>query len=213
MEQTEIEKTESAVPEQENTEKPKKSFWLDDVMDLMETMLVSVFVVLLLFSYLLRPVTVDGNSMNPTLQNGDRLVMYRFMYEPKQGDIVVVDNYEGHVLNGDQVVNSGYSLNENIIKRVIAVEGQTIDIDFQTGGVYVDGEILEEDYINDLTVTDLGAFYYPITVPEGYIFVMGDNRNHSTDSRSPCVGLVSVDDVLGCTFFRYYPLNEIGFVN
>ncbi len=197
---------ETVKPDQE-----KKVSFLHEVLDILETMLISVFVVLLLFTYLIRPVTVDGRSMNPTLLDGDKLVMYRLMYEPKQGDIVVVANYEGHVLDGnDNVVESGFSLNENIIKRVIAVADQTVMVDEVEGNVYVDGVALHEDYINERTLTNDGAFIYPITVPPGYIFVMGDNRNHSTDSRSSAVGLVPVKDVLGKAFFRYYP--EIGFV-
>lgn len=187
---------------------------LNDIMDIVETMLVSVFIVLLLFTYLIRPVTVDGRSMLPTLSNEDKLVMYRLCYTPAQGDIVVVDNHEGHVLdaNGNVTVSS-FSLNENIIKRVIAVAGQTLTIDEKAGEVYVDGVLMHEDYINERTLTNDGAFIYPITIPEGYVFVMGDNRNHSTDSRNSCVGLVAEEDILGKAFFRYYPLTDIGFVD
>ncbi len=191
-----------------------KSSLLNDIIEIVETMLISVFVVLILFTYLIRPVTVDGRSMNPTLQHEDRLVMYRLLYEPKQGDIVVVYNHEGHVLDADQnIVDSGFSLNENIIKRVIAVAGQTVMVDEAAGHVYVNGVALQEDYINERTMTNDGAFVYPITIPEGYVFVMGDNRNHSTDSRSSAVGLVAVEDVLGKAFFRYAPISEIGFVS
>ncbi len=200
----------------EEAEAPKKKampFWAE-ILDIAETVLISVFVVLLLFSYVTRPVTVDGRSMNPTLYDGDKLLMYRVLYEPKQGDIVVVNNHEGYVLDKDnKVVSSGYSLNEPIIKRVIAVEGQQVVVDETEGHVYVNGVALEEDYINDRTTTNDGAFVYPITIPKGYIFVMGDNRNKSTDSRSSAVGLVSVDDVLGRTYFRYYPFSEMGFLN
>lgn len=188
--------------------------FLKDVIEIVETMLVSVFVVLLLFTYLIRPVTVDGRSMNPTLLHEDKLVMYRLFYEPKQGDIIVVNNHEGHVLDADDnVVNSGYSLKENIIKRVIAVAGQTVNVDEAAGIVYVNGVALDEAYIAEPTHTNDGAFMYPITIPEGYVFVMGDNRNHSTDSRSASVGLVSEDDVLGRAFFRYAPFNSIGFID
>ncbi len=199
----------------QETVKPGESkvgSFLHEVLDILETMLISVFVVLLLFTYLIRPVTVDGRSMNPTLLDGDKLVMYRLMYEPQQGDIVVVANYEGHVFDGNgNVVESGFSLNENIIKRVIAVGGQTVTVDEVEGNVYVNGVALHEDYINERTLTNDGAFIYPIEIPEGYVFVMGDNRNHSTDSRSSAVGLIPVESVLGKAFFRYYP--EIGFVD
>lgn len=177
----------------------------NDIVEIAETVLFTTFMILLIFSYLLRPVTVDGSSMYPTLRDGDRLVMYRLCYTPKQGDIVVVSDYEGHVLAPDgRVVSSGISLNECIIKRVIAVGGQEINIDTAEAKVTVDGVALSEPYINAPTLTNDGAFTYPMTVPEGYIFVMGDNRNHSTDSRSVAVGLVEEEDVLGTAFFRYY---------
>ncbi len=204
-------------PTEENTPEPQaktRAELFADVMEIVETMLVSVFVVLMVFTYLARPVTVDGRSMVPTLNDQDKLVMLRLLYTPKQGDIVVVDNYEGHVFDAEgNVVESGRSLNENIIKRVIAVAGQTVTVDERAGEVYVDGKALHENYINERTLTNDGAFIYPITIPEGYVFVMGDNRNKSTDSRSSCVGLVSEEDVLGNAYFRYYPVTDIGFVD
>lgn len=187
--------------------------FLQDVVEIVETMLVSVFVVLIAFTYLIRPVTVEGRSMNPTLLDQDKLVMFRLFYQPQQGDIVVVNNRAGHVLDeNDRIKESGFSLNEAIIKRVIAVEGQMVNVDEQAGIVYVDGVALDEPYINEPTTSNDGAFMYPITIPEGYVFVMGDNRNHSTDSRNSAVGLVPVEDVLGKTFFRYAPFSELGFI-
>ena len=195
--------------------------WFSEVLDILEVMLFSIFAILLLFSYLLRPVTVDGSSMVPTLHDKDRLVMFRLFYTPHRGDVVVVNDRGGHVLDGDTVVASGYSLNECIIKRVIGVPGQEIYIDETQGALYVDGELQDEPYINELTYTNDHAFEYPITVPEGYVFVMGDNRNHSTDSRSAAVGLVDYNDVMGKAFFRYHvekdpvtseKLGSIGFI-
>ncbi len=206
--QAEQEESETKSPEE------KRAQLFTDVMEIVETMLVSVFVVLLVFTYLARPVTVEGRSMVPTLNDQDKLVMLRMLYTPKQGDIVVVDNHRGNVFDAEgNVVASGRSLNENIIKRVIAVAGQTVNVDERAGEVYVDGEALHENYINERTLTNDGAFIYPITIPEGYVFVMGDNRNKSTDSRSSCVGLVSEEDVLGNAYFRYYPITDIGFVD
>ena len=182
----------------------KKTNLFNDIVEILETMLMSVFVVLLLFTYLIRPVTVDGRSMVPTLQNQDKLVMRRILYQPHQGDVVVVSNYAGHLLDSNgNVVESGSALNEILIKRVIAVAGQTIEVREDEGRVYVDGQPLDEPYVNEPTLTNDGAFDYPITIPEGYIFVMGDNRNHSTDSRSSYVGLIAKEDVLGNAFFRY----------
>lgn len=214
MEEQEMNRSEAVQEEAKPQTSAKKQGLFHDIMDIIETMVVSVFVVLLLFTYIMRPVTVDGRSMNPTLVNQDKLVMFRLCYAPTQGDIVVVDNQEGHVLDENgRVKASGYSLRENIIKRIIAVAGQTVEVDEKAGKVYVDGVELDEPYINEPTLSNDGAFIYPITVPEGYVFVMGDNRNHSTDSRNPCVGLVAEEDVLGKAFFRYYPFSEIGFIS
>ena len=222
LEQTEAEQSAADDTAEVLSPKEKKKRLFNDVMEILETMLVSVFVILMVFAYLLRPVTVEGRSMLPTLHDADRLVMYRLLYQPKQGDIVVVSDYGGNVLdeNGN-VVPSGASLNENLIKRVIAVGGQKIEVDASTGSVYVDDVRLDEPYIREATLTDDHAFAYPITIPEGYVFVMGDNRNHSTDSRNASVGLVKVEDVLGKAFFRYYaaddedfpPKGKIGFVS
>ena len=128
--------------------------------------------------------------MVPTLTNGDFLVLWSLFYTPKQGDIISA-NCDG--------------LDEVIVKRVIAVGGQTVDIDFSTGEVFVDGELLDEPYINNLTLNDEGAFDYPITVEEGYYFCMGDNRQGSKDSRHPDVGLISRDDILGKVVLRLFP--------
>lgn len=197
---------ETAAKTEENSPAPKqKSNLLNDAAEILETMLISIFVMLLLFTYIMRPVTVDGRSMMPTLQNEDHLLMRRILYTPQQGDIVIISSYEGHVLNSaGEVVDSGSSLQENLIKRVIAVAGQTVDVRIDEGLVYVDGVALEEEYVNEATLKDGDAFVYPITIPEGYVFVMGDNRNNSTDSRSSAVGLIDTDDILGKAFFRYY---------
>lgn len=198
--------------QQEETQTPEKSArkpidkkaLLDDILDILETVIFYGFILLMVFSYLIRPVTVEGRSMVPTLHNGDRLVMYRLFYQPKYGDIVVVNNRSGHLLaDNGEVVESGFSLDECLIKRVIATEGQELNIVASKGEVYIDGVLLDEPYINEKTLSDDSAFSYPITIPEGYVFVMGDNRNHSTDSRNARVGLVKKDDILGTTFFRF----------
>ena len=196
------------VPEEPAEASEKKIDWYAEIVDILDAMLISVFSILLIFAYFMRPVTVEGRSMVPTLYNQDKLVMYRLFYQPKAGDVVVVNNHGGHVFSGDKVVDSGASLDECIIKRVIAVGGQKIDIDTEGGRVYVDDVLLDEPYINELTMTNDRAFEYPITIPEGYVFVMGDNRNHSSDSRSIYVGLVDVNDVMGTAFFRYQPAKD-----
>lgn len=135
--------------------------------------------------------------MLPTLQDKDRLIVSYLFYTPKNGDIVIV--------NCDNP-----ALDKVIVKRVIATAGQTVDIDFATGDVKVDGTQLKEDYIKDLTRLDEGGHNYPVTVPEGCIFVMGDNRMNSKDSRSPEVGFVPLDDVLGKVVLRVFPFTSIG---
>lgn len=191
-----------------NDEKSGKSI-LNDILEILESVVISVFIVLMLFTYIARPVTVDGRSMEPTLHNQDKLIMRTLFYTPKVGDIVIIDNQKSHTYNiSEDEVIEGDGLKKRIIKRVIALGGQEVDIDFETGVVTVDGKQLEEDYIYDLTKTNARAFEYPVKVPEGYIFVMGDNRNNSTDSRDGHVGFVKEEDVLGEAVMRFYPFDK-----
>ena len=157
-----------------------------------QALVCSVLAVVMIFTFVIRLIGVDGHSMVPTLQNGDRLlVLNSMLYDDyKYGDIVVLRKES--------------FLTEPIVKRVIATEGQTVDIDFANGIVYVDGVALEEDYINDLTYTDEGT-EFPLTVPEGAIFVMGDNRNRSDDSRNSALGTVDTRYVIGRAVFLLFP--------
>lgn len=192
----------------ENEENEEKSSILSDTLEIFETVVISVFVVLLMFAYIARPVTVEGGSMKPTLEDTDKLVMRTIFYTPQIGDIVIVDNNAGYTLDANGNIKEETGLNKRLIKRVIATGGQTIDIDFTTGAVTVDGKVLEEDYIASPTNYDAKSFDYPVTVPEGYVFVMGDNRNNSTDSRDNHVGFVKEEDVLGKAVVRFYPLSK-----
>lgn len=208
METEQIEEKKEEDPKAPEEEKPKDI--LGDIMEICESVITSIFVVILIFTFLCRPVTVEGSSMNPTLLNADKLIMTTFLYTPKQGDIVVVENDESHYYRaGDTselITGEGLEKGKRLIKRVIATGGQTINIDFDNGIVYVDGKALSENYIKAPTKYNNGAFTYPVEVPEGYIFVMGDNRNNSTDSRDPHVGFVKNEDVLGRAVLRFYPL-------
>lgn len=157
-------------------------------------------VVTVVFVFIIRLVGVSGNSMYPTLNNGDYLALLSnvFYQNPEQGDIVVatIDYFEEQ---GEGP----------IVKRVIATEGQTVDIDFDLGIVYVDGVALEEPYTYEKTYTSYAqygmALDYPVVVPEDYVFLMGDNRNNSTDSRYLPVGPVAEEDLLGKVLFRILP--------
>ncbi len=152
----------------------------------------AVLLIVLVFAFIIRMMGVQGPSMRQTLQDGDRLMVL---------DAPLTGGYR----RGDIVVANKASFSEDsIIKRVIAVGGQTVDIDFSAGVVYVDGVAQEEDYINDRTYTAEGMVF-PLTVPEGSVFLMGDNRNMSTDSRDPRIGIVDERCLIGRAVFLVYP--------
>lgn len=153
--------------------------------ELVQTLVCAVLVLVLLFTFVVRVVQVDGESMRETLQDQDLLLVLDnwLCGDFQPGDIVILQ---------EEDFNGGVP----IVKRVIATEGQTVDIDFANGTVYVDGMELEEPYIREPTWTDEGA-EFPLTVPEGCVFVMGDNRNDSDDSRNPSLGPVDTRSVLG----------------
>ncbi len=158
-----------------------------------ETALWALVAVTLVFSFLFRLVGVDGSSMANTLHHGGRLMLVNAFYTPDYGDIVVIRRENGQPL----------------IKRVIAMEGDTISIDPESETVYLNGELLEEPYL-DVSTPALFDFTGPFTVPEGTVFVMGDNRSNSIDSRAPSVGAVDIDDVMGKAVFRLWPLGQFG---
>ena len=159
----------------------------------LRTLVCVVLATVLVFTLVVRIVRVDGQSMRETLQNGDILltVNRHLAGELKAGDIVVIKK---------EYFEDG----KPIVKRIIATEGQTVDIDFDAGVVYVDGQALEEDYINEPTCLEEGT-EFPLTVPEGSIFVMGDNRNHSNDSRDVRLGTVDTRYVIGRAVLLAFP--------
>lgn len=164
-----------------------------DLYEWVQSLVGSVLVVVAIFTFVIRMMGVDGHSMLNTLQHGDRLLVVNSMlyHDYKYGDIVILRK-------------NGVFDDDPIVKRVIAVEGQTVDIDFDEGIVYVDGEALEEDYIREPTYTAEGT-EFPLTVPEGSIFVMGDNRNGSSDSRDYRLGTVDTRYVIGKAAFLIFP--------
>ena len=164
-----------------------------DLYEWVQSLVGSVLVVVAIFTFVIRMMGVDGHSMLYTLQHGDRLLVVNSMlyHDYKYGDIVILRK-------------NGVFDDDPIVKRVIAVEGQTVDIDFTEGIVYVDGEALEEDYIREPTYTAEGT-EFPLTVPEGSIFVMGDNRNGSSDSRDYRLGTVDTRYVIGKAAFLIFP--------
>ena len=155
------------------------------------TIAVPVIAVLLLNLFIIKIAYVSGISMSPTLNHKDTILVWMLGYTPKQGDIVVIDLTDNKVIN------------EVVVKRVIAVAGQTVRIDYDGNTVYVDEKPLREHYINsaDSDCMLSGLFgdkeLTTVTVPEGNIFVLGDNRNNSMDSRAPGVGLIKTDDIIG----------------
>lgn len=190
-------------PAEGSEEKPHKPF--SDALDWVNSIIYAVAAMLVLNLFFFRPITVSGDSMNNTLVDGDRVILTNFGYSPSYGDIVVVQ--------ADKLKNKNTGrYGEPIIKRVIAVEGETIRINFTEGKVYVNDVLLEEDYIKDLTHLrsygwmESGKTY---TVPENCIFVMGDNRNISNDSRNLTdVGFVDESLIMGKVFVRFSPIKN-----
>jgi signal peptidase I len=205
--------------EEETPETPqeKRSAVVKEILSWIYTVVIPIAVILLLNAFVVKLVIVHGSSMYPTLHDLDLMIVRTIAYTPTDGDIVVITSDEDSALGG-----------ENIVKRVIATGGQTVSIDYDTNTVTVDGVALDETYINhggtggypDEDEYDaMSELFSPITitVPEGYIFVMGDNRNHSMDSRDPNVGLISVDHVLGKTILTVpsgnFLSDETGYVS
>jgi len=185
--------------------KKKKSFW-GEVLDWVISIGVAVVAVAIINMFIFVQVQVDGKSMYPTLEHGDRLFAVRFMYTPEQGDIVVLEPY----LETGSVKAKLMFGRTLYIKRVIATGGQEIDI--REDGVYIDGELYDEPYISETVRTYGGNMAYPLTVPNDCVFVMGDNREHSKDSRDPSVGIVRNDQIVGKASFRIFPFKDFGIV-
>jgi len=180
--------------DEQTQEKNKKSI-LKEIMDWIISIALAIVIALVIRNYVFTLVRVDGNSMLPTLHHGETLYTNRFMYQPENGDIVIF-----HPRHNPKV---------SYVKRVIALEGQTVYIDPETKTVSVDGVVLDEPYIG-------GADTYPgitgttFEVPEDHVFVLGDNRNISKDSRHSDIGLIPQDEISGKVIMKIYPFGSIG---
>ena len=173
-------------------EQPEQGM-IGELYDWVEALISALVTVILVFTFVFRIVGVVGTSMLPTLHEGDRVIL-SVNYTPKYGDIVVL--------------NKPNFTNKPFIKRVIAVAGQTVDINYETGSVYVDGVELNEPYIREV-IMKKDDVVFPLVVPEGEILVMGDNRNGSTDSRSTMIGTVDERYIMGHAVGRIFPLTDI----
>ena len=162
-----------------------------------EALISAALVLVLIFSFFFRIIQVDGESMVPTLQNGEKLIVWGAGYEPQRGDVVIVDSYTPY--------------GKPLVKRVIAKGGDTIRIDYESGTGAVNGEVLREDYIAEPTYLGYDV-EFPYTVPEGAVFVMGGNRNNSLDSRSSYVGCIDDRDILGKVLLCFLPFSDFGVV-
>ena len=188
-----VDDTDSADESEEKVSIPAMLF------DIVETLSVATCVIVLLFAFVFRIAIVNGPSMEETLYERDVLIVSDLFFEPKYGDIIVFQKLSSPLL-GDEAV----------VKRVIATEGQVVDIDFETWTLTIDGVVINEPYM----YLDTGArlrtsdLKFPLTVPEGMIFVMGDNRNHSSDSRASEIGFIDERCVFGRVIMRVYPLGK-----
>lgn len=176
----------------------KKVNWISSFYELVDSVATMTVLVMLLFAFVLRLSIVDGQSMEQTLYHNDHVLVWHLLYEPSPGDIVIIQDI------------SAEPYDKTIVKRVIATGGQTVDIDFDTWTLTVDGEVVDESYrYLDNSPTLTADYSFPVTLAENEIFVLGDNRNHSADSRQIEIGPVDKRCIVGKAIARYFPLNRI----
>ncbi len=183
------------------SEVKEKNMFLKEVFEWSQAIVVAVVIAMFLRTFIFTLVKVSGPSMVPTLQNNDKLFVWRLGYEPNVGDIIIFKP-KGHE-------DTPY------VKRVIATAGQTVDLKYDKlkgyCEVFVDGQIIDEAYINEkIDLNHMGSTTYPAIVPENCVFAMGDNRNNSKDSRYKDVGMVTEDSIIGHAVFRLWPVGEFG---
>ena len=196
------------IPEElsEEARRGRRRAFLSGLYDYAEIFAASIIAVIVIFSFCFRLCQVDGHSMQNTLDHNERIIAYDLFYTPKQGDIIVF-----HLVND--------TFHRPLVKRVIATEGQTVEINYTDKKIYVDGVLYEDkdayieggsylikfDFDTSYMSHEDGKLYYRATVPEGKVFVLGDNRNNSTDSRSVYVSFVDEDCILGKAILRLDP--------
>ncbi len=182
-----------------NTVKPRTDA-VASSFEWIQVFLVPLMIIVVLMTFVLRIINVDGSSMMNTLHDGDLVLVSNLLYEPENGDIVVISH--------------GQEYATPIIKRVIAKAGQTVKIDYENNQVIVDGVAIDEPYLPEAMIDNPGEnnLEIPEVIPEGKIFVMGDNRNHSSDSRSQRIGLINETDVIGKAQLIFFPFDRFGYL-
>jgi signal peptidase I, bacterial type len=160
-----------------------------------ESITLSLISIILIFTFIFRITTVSGISMVPTLNNHDKVIVSNLFYVPERQDVVVIDTFT--------------SYGQPLVKRIIGLPGDEVDINFTTGEVFVNGQLQDEPYISALTTQQLDI-NFPIIVPNNTVFVMGDNRPYSLDGRSSSIGFINVRNILGKALYRVYPFSNLG---
>ncbi len=201
-----IDNTEEIIEETQNTDvvcvdqeviAPPKNSVKKELLDWVVSIVVALAVALFIRQFIFTLVRVDGPSMLPTLHHNDTLYVNRFMYSPEVGDVIIF--------------RPPNSPDTPYVKRVIATEGQEVVVDAAEQTVYVDGVALVEDYISEQLVS-AGTMKYPYVVPKDHVFVLGDNRNNSRDSRDASVGAIPRKNIIGKVVFRLLPVSDFGSV-
>ena len=186
--------------------------WRQDLFEWLQILVIILVAVIGLFTFVVGVIGVDGSSMYPTLEHGDLTLVRRGFYSPEGGDVVVLRK-------------DGTFDNRALVKRIIATEGQTVYIDYNAKTITVDGVVIDEPYLNYEQDTRYGDDYLALrydldgqyinqafTVPDGCVFVCGDNRNHSSDSRVAALGMVDERYIIGEVILVFWPLNNFGVV-